>query len=144
PAEPAHALGDRARRDEHHAAAVASQRRDLLGPARDCFVVEAAAVVRDETRADLDDETSGLGNRRAHRPAAPSTSVASGSVSNVFASSQSPIANMSSRQPSPVIAETANTGPFQRYALTNALIRAARSSSAIRSILFSTSHRGFA
>ena len=43
-------------RHEHDLAAAALQRRDLRRPARDRGVVEAAAVVGDEARADLDDE----------------------------------------------------------------------------------------
>ncbi len=59
------------------------------------------------------------------------------------ASSQSWIAKTTSRQPSPLTAAIANTGPFQRYAFTNALTRASRSSAGTRSSLFSTSQRGF-
>ena len=52
------------------------------------------------------------------------------------------IAKMSSRQPSPLSAEIANTGPFQPKRFTNAARAASRSSAGMRSSLFSTSQRG--
>ena len=68
----------------------------------------------------------------SRRPAASRcrSAPASGSVGTArCASSQSWIANTSSRHPSPLIAAIANTGPFQRYAFTNAATRFSRSSS---------------
>ena len=56
PSEALDALGDCARRHEHHFAAFAGQRRDLLGPVGHRRVVEPSAFIGDERRPDLDDE----------------------------------------------------------------------------------------
>ena len=65
PAEPLHALGDRARRDEHDVLARVLQLGDLRRPRGDGGGVEAASVVGDEARADLDHQAARARDRRA-------------------------------------------------------------------------------
>nr|GEU28071.1 probable solanesyl-diphosphate synthase 3, chloroplastic [Tanacetum cinerariifolium] len=55
-AEAQHAFGNRARRHQHHLLAQRAQGGDLRRPAGDGGMVEAAAVVGDQRRADLDDD----------------------------------------------------------------------------------------
>src|SRR5206468_1654133 len=128
-------------------------------PVVDRIVSEPAAVVRDEGRADLDDDTPGLSGELRHRQspsgrpscttagssaASASTRGSSGPAAGRIVSSRSAIARVSSTQPSPLIAETANTGPCAAYLRTNASIRFLRSVFGIRSSLFNTSQRGLA
>ena len=67
PAQPLHALGDRAARDQHDLAAAARTSAAICRPSRRRPRVEAAAFVGDEARADLDDDAPGVAQRRAHR-----------------------------------------------------------------------------
>ena len=92
--------------------------RDLRGPARDGGRVEAAALVGDERRADLDDQRFRLPDHLASSRAT---------------------AFITAAQPSPLRADTLNHGPFQRNA-ASAATRASASSTA--SILLNTSQRG--
>src|SRR6476659_5439505 len=104
---------------------------DLACPARDRRMVDAATLVGDEARADLDDEPGGArerrhvspadGRRRRSRTEAGVTTTGSlGCVAGISAaaggcaSSHSWMANVNSRQPLPSIAEIPNTSPLVR------------------------------
>jgi hypothetical protein len=113
PAEPLHALRDRAARHEDDAAAGAHQRRDLRRPAADGGDVQAAAVVGDQRRAHLDDQRLRV-------------------LDGAHAASSRAIALVTASQPSPESAETTNQGRFQRRAATMRRARASGSSTASR------------
>src|SRR5262249_5023572 len=104
----------------------AAQLRHLRGPARDGAGVEAAALVRDERGADLDDEGPRL--LQAHFSAF------------VLASSRA-TARQACSVPSARMADTLNHGRFQRNCDTILRMRASGSSTA--SALLNTSQRGF-
>ena len=69
-AEAQHALGDGARADQHNFLAKRAQAGDLGRPARNGGVVQPAAVVGNQRRADLDDDAGGFLNDGFHNAAA--------------------------------------------------------------------------
>ncbi|CAM2152434.1 hypothetical protein PT2222_280081 [Paraburkholderia tropica] len=71
PAEALHALGNRARTDEHDFLALRAQGRDLRGPTADGRMIEPTAVVGDEARTDFHYQTPGIGDDGTHAARSP-------------------------------------------------------------------------
>ena len=114
PAEPLHAFGDRSARDQQHLLAEFPQPGHLGGPARDRLEVEAAAVVGHEAAADLHDDTPRRRDHRSHascsgEPARRLLRDAACARLAARPGRKRAISAASSRQPSPVAAEIANT-----------------------------------